>query len=424
MLQILCLSQQLLTEVKFRNFLITLVLQTFVFCKMSSAASASAPRVQAPVNAPVLGGAPMEQVAKATPVLNGFRAIWVTPTEQWLLNLNTLQCKVWNVVDEGSACNVQFANDKLQYVKQAMHIIPAYTPEPQDDSDNEAEIVDAYKEFDLHKMVRPNGTLYYYDLSKKTSCAPSVRFWDETYVGATCNDPDDDGNDFTCKFLLYKYKLPAGGTDAWTFLRLQDFQVMLQFQRGDEREQKWIAKNWDCWRDSFSEVFPRQNFPGFRSVGSFKARHVKNPKDFDEPALGDNCLEFFATSSLFVLWWLMKLAKTIRKSVNFDKDKKRCRFVFEQMVSIVLRAGDDFVIPLRSADEVNEDRQHSTSPSTFVGNYMELQGMTIKTLSSLTDTKEFAWLRSALTRICFESSVCEFHFAYHKSKAFVSLTQN
>ena len=136
-------------------------------------------------------------------------------------------------------------------------------------------------------------------------------------------------------------------------------------------------------------------------MGSLKARHVKNPNEFDEPVLGDNCLECFATSSLFVLWWLMKLAKTIRKSVNFDKDKKRCRFVFEQMVSIVLRAGEDFVIPLRSADEVNEDRQHSTSPSTFVGNYMELQGMTIKTLSSLTDTKEFAWLRSALTRICF-----------------------
>ena len=104
----------------------------------------------------------------------------------------------------------------------------------------------------------------------------------------------------------------------------------------------------------------------------------------------------------------MKLAKTIRTSVNFEKDKRRCRFVFEQMVSIVLRAGDDFVIPLRSADEVNEDRQHSTSPSTFVGNYIELQGMPIKTLSSLTDTKEFAWLRSELTRICFESSFASF----------------
>ena len=64
--------------------------------------------------------------------------------------------------------------------------------------------------------------------------------------------------------------------------------------------------------------------------------------------------------------------------------------------------------PLRSSDEVNEDRQHSTSPFTFAGNYIELQGKTINTLSSLTDKKELSWLRTALTRI-FETKVRESH---------------
>ena len=87
-------------------------------------------------------------------------------------------------------------------------------------------------------------------------------------------------------------------------------------------------------------------------------------------------------SFLAIRWWLMRIAKGIKKSPAADREKKRCKDVFEQFVSIVLQPAMTYLCPLSLArDQSNSARQDvpTNKPIAFLnitgGSITDLSGV-------------------------------------------------
>ena len=118
-------------------------------------------------------------------------------------------------------------------------------------------------------MVRWDKTEFLYDIVKKVAEVPTFQFTEKSFIGGPMS-PEDGG---ALQIMVWQFKLPPPGTGTRCFVRLQDFEEMLDLKRADETDSNFMKKSWDSWNTGYIETFETEQFPGIRLQQSQAAKH-------------------------------------------------------------------------------------------------------------------------------------------------------
>ena len=117
-------------------------------------------------------------------------------------------------------------------------------------------------------------------------------------------------------------------------IRVVDLQSALNLQRSDIVDVKWIQRNWNSWQINFEKSMGAK-FCGLRSLRSVKALHLQNPDVHAESAVGESCMEEWTFSFLVILWWLIRMFKTMGNTTSEAvAEKGRVKKLFCNMLEL------------------------------------------------------------------------------------------
>ena len=351
---------------------------------------------------PIDQPAAVAAVIPPSPCTTGFGCVWFNETKQVLTNYNTMEWMIYDVTDfalheEDNTGNDGDDDNGPEKFREAIVSwtdkgAPFFSEENADGQSGQVTL--AYKFFDLQKMVRSNKTWFYWSMKEKKALVVTYKFEENTYESDTFGD-----------FLLWQFSMPPLDARSKMFIRCRDVQAALGFTRSDQIDRKWLMENWQSWEVAWQKEWGME-LPGFCSEESAAWRHKhgkKEGEEYPEPALGKKCLESWAMTFLAILWWLMRIAKGIKKSPAADRETKRCKDVFEQFVSIVLQPAMTYLCPLSLAqDQSNSARQDVPTNKPIA--FLNITGGSITDLSGVFNNKKFFWLKSALGRQRFANS--------------------
>ena len=312
----------------------------------------------------------------------GFNVVWVGPDLQWLINEKTGEKKSYSVESEALYLQQDESGQVLLLAKTKF--VPSSCGAPVFIHGGNFPMVEAFKEFEKQTMIRGDGSHFYFNIASMQNSVPTSTFVPKTYAADNKSDQE-----VHLKFYAWKFDDPVLPQGSKIFVRLGDFQEMIGRSVTDLRQSQWLMKNWESWSEHFAKFHPAGAGPGFRSVKSAKALYDKKPHRCPKPVLGKNTMESWAGSIMFVLWWLMRLGKTLTSSTPTDTalEKHRCKVIFEKFVSVVLKSGESFVIPI-----VEDVSTKIGLPIAFIF----LNGIAIPTLQDLLSCQAFAWLKTSL----------------------------
>ena len=333
--------------------------------------------------------------ASAQPVLGqGFRGVFVADDVQWLVFESTGEKVIYNAIDD---C-IFFQDDahvasalKQQWDKR-VHV---FGPGPAQ------QMGPAYKLFKLQKLVRPDNSFFFMDLQTKTTMPADFSFDTRTHAFGFKIANSSSAGQPSLQILTWAFKMPPlSGNGQNIFMRLIDIQNALDLQSSTNTRGKWICKNWSSWLQAFGMNFAG-TVPVFRSAVSHKALQMKKP-DIGEAKLGQNCMEEYAGSCLFVLWLLLHLQTTIRESMPTETvaAKAKAAGMFSNLVQFILEPDLEYTMPCIGISALNfpETKLGQLAAQTIPTLFLPLRGTFIATLQPLTSDPEFNWLRKSLTR--------------------------
>ena len=331
----------------------------------------------------------------------GFRAVFVTPTTQWILNLRTGEAHVVhapNCIQLGH----EVKQDKLITVASPRKYKfgsagPEVESQPHEDDSP------AYKLFNNVMMLRPDGSFFFFDLKEKTSASPSNNFGLRT---CTCKGIQQE----EVEFVVYVFARPPHEDPSTRFFRLADWQAAMGLSRTDVVDARWVNRNWESWQTAFCKLVgcALSSWPAFRSRKSQKALNEKNPEQHAVPIAGVNCMESWAMSAVPLTWLFVRLWKTCKADSpqqTYD-EKVAIKKTFTNFLRQCLP--EEGVIPL--SDDHSDDATFLTSPGFRTSPqcteaYLQLRQDKIISLDSLQDSRSFNWLQKALKRPDFKLDV-------------------
>ena len=180
-------------------------------------------------------------------VVGKFRAVWMSPHCQWLINGNTGEM-VTKEEDGFCYAVISDLDDTCNYYYKQRYMVGEDgipTPVLQDDeADDDQESIKCYKIFEVQKMIREDGSHFMFNLNTRQSVAANINFKELIYKN------NESGDVF--EFLVYRFQEPPGVSCVRSYVRLQDFQTVINLKMSCAVSAKWLQRNWDGWQREYS----------------------------------------------------------------------------------------------------------------------------------------------------------------------------
>ena len=256
-------------------------------------------------------------------VVGKFRAVWMSPHCQWLINGNTGEMVT---KEEDGFCYTVISDldDTCNYYYKQRYMVGEDgipTPVLQDDeADDDQESIKCYKIFEVQKMIREDGSHFMFNLNTRQSVAANINFKELIYKN------NESGDVF--EFLVYRFQEPPGVSCVRSYVRLQDFQTVINLKMSCAVSAKWLQRNWDGWQREYQawDDEASENWRSFRSVS-----RAHTSQSCPAPMNGQNCMETWAGTFLFLLWWLLHVCRNLRKTIHCIKVRVQIRQTFEPL---------------------------------------------------------------------------------------------
>ena len=170
----------------------------------SDLAIVAVPDPQVPVPVPLAR-------APSRPVATGFRCVWVTDSQQMIINLNTMQVKFHTVDDmglfikEGEADAESGPPGPVVMVESPVSWTASGSPQFTNQASTQQS---AYKVFSLHKMQRLDNSSFYWDIHEKKAIVNTFSFDEKTYGAVADKVPAASSEVAAIQFVVWHFDMP------------------------------------------------------------------------------------------------------------------------------------------------------------------------------------------------------------------------